>query len=63
METIQRVAAICGFDVETRLVLRPDSGIDADMISRLRKLSPTERLELAAAEAANLAVFDAAVRR
>lgn len=55
VDTVRRAAAICGFDLETSLV---PARVDPAAIARLRALSPTERLELAAAEAAHLAAFD-----
>jgi len=63
METILRAVALCGFELETSLVERAPTGVDRGAIRRLRALSPTERLRLAAAEATNLAAFDAAVHR
>jgi len=61
VETVRRCLAVCGFDLDTRLVARTPSGVDAGAIGRLLQLSPTKRLELAAAEAASLRAFDDAI--
>lgn len=62
-ETALRCLTACGFDLETRLVRSEPTGVDTAAITRLLRLTPTERLELAAAEANNLAAFDGAVGR
>lgn len=62
METILRVAEICGLELQTSLVEREPTGIDRAGLARLRSLSPTERLKLAATEARNLSAFDEALR-
>ena len=62
-ETVLRCLTVCGFELETRLAPREPTGVDAAAITRLLRLTPTERLELAASEANNLAAFDEAVGR
>jgi transcriptional regulator with XRE-family HTH domain len=51
-ETIDRLLRACGKDVE--LVERPGAGVDRTLIRALFRLSPGERLRLAAREAQNL---------
>jgi hypothetical protein len=42
---------------------KPGTGIDRTVMRRLLKLTPMERLKLAAAEARNMALFDSKIRR
>lgn len=42
---------------------KPGTGIDRTVMRRLLKLTPLERLQLAAIEARNMALFDSKIRR
>ncbi len=55
METMERLLKACGFDLE--LAPRLGIGIDRSVIRELLKLTPRERLDLAAQEADVLEVF------
>ena len=52
VETLDRLLAACGFDLELRP--RLGLGLDRTVIDRLLDLTPGERARLAADEAANL---------
>lgn len=63
VETVLRCLDVCGFELEMTPVPRSPNGVDPAAISRHLRLSPTDRLDLAAAEAAALSAFDKALGR
>ena len=59
-DTMQRLLAAAGFELDVRLVLRPvDASHMLSDVARIRSLSPEARL----AEVANVSRFAGAVRR
>jgi len=59
-ETLSRLVAAAGFDIEPQLALRPVIGSHMlDDVARIRRLTPEARL----AEVANVSRFAEAVRR
>lgn len=59
-ETLSRLVAAAGFDLDSRLVLRPVTGSHMlEDVARIRSLSPEDRL----AEVANLSRLLGTVRR
>lgn len=53
--TLQVLLEGCGYSLTT--FERPGTGVDRTVMRQLLKLTPRERIELAASEAANLAAF------
>lgn len=59
-ETLTRLVAAAGFDLDSRIVVRPVAGSHMlDDVGRILALAPEARLE----EVANASRFEAAVRR
>jgi hypothetical protein len=59
-DTFTHLLRACGSDLE--LVPRYGEGVDRTAIRRLLQLTPRQRLELAAADAAGVAALDRATR-
>jgi len=55
VDTLDRLLSACGMDLEIRA--RLGSGVDRSVITRLLQLTPSQRLDIAVEEAANLAAL------
>jgi transcriptional regulator with XRE-family HTH domain len=60
-ETLERLLSACGFELEVEPAR--GSGVDRSAIRELLRLSPVERVRLAAEEAANLEELEARAAR